>query len=70
MIGARLRMQCVLYWLTWPEELNYLSVCGELVFGGGSAAQRAMHTALAGDQSSGTTGFGADTLGGRLLSSS
>jgi hypothetical protein len=46
-----------------PGELNYLSVCGDVIFGGGSASRRAMHAALAGHQGSGPTGFGADTVG-------
>jgi hypothetical protein len=46
-----------------PGELNYLSVCGELIFGGGSTSRRAMHAALAGDQGGAPTGFGADTVG-------
>lgn len=44
-----------------PDELNYLFVCGDVIFGGGSSARQAMRAALAGDQGSGATGFGADT---------
>lgn len=46
-----------------PDELDYLPVFGDVIFGGGSAARQAMRAALAGDQRSGPTGFGADTVG-------
>ncbi len=46
-----------------PDELNYLSVCGELISGAGSASRCVMHAALAGHQGSGPTGLGADSAG-------
>jgi hypothetical protein len=46
-----------------PDELDYLSVCGDVIFGGGSASRRAMRAALEGDRGSSPTGFGAETVG-------
>jgi len=42
-----------------PNELNYLSACGGVIFGGGTAARHAMHAALAGPHGSSPTGFAA-----------
>jgi len=46
-----------------PDELDYLPISGELIFGGGRASQRAMLVALDPGRRNGPTGFGADGVG-------